>query len=41
MISFIVPTLWKANKIHDSVTSFIDANIPESEFIIINNEALL
>lgn len=38
MISFIVPTLWKANKIHDSVTSFIDANIPESEFIIINND---
>ncbi len=38
MISFIVPTLWKADKIHDSVKSFIESDIPNSEFIIINNE---
>lgn len=38
MISFIVPTLWKSDKIHDTIKSFINADIPNSEFIVVNNE---
>lgn len=37
MISFIIPTLWKCDKINESFDSFIDANIPGAEFIIIDN----
>jgi len=37
MISFIVPTLWKCDKIIESINSFIDAKIPDAEFIIIDN----
>lgn len=37
MISFIVPTLWKCNKLIESINSFIDAKIEGAEFIIIDN----
>ncbi len=37
MISFIVPTLWKCNKIIESINSFIDTKIEGAEFIIIDN----
>jgi len=37
MISFIVPTLWKSSKIFESIKSFKETNIPNSEFIIIDN----
>ncbi len=37
MISFIVPTLWKCDKINESINQFIDADITDSEFIIIDN----
>lgn len=37
MISFIVPTLWKSEKIHESVTSFLLHNTYGAEFIIIDN----
>lgn len=37
MISFIVPTLRKCDKLNESIDSFIEANIYGSEFIIIDN----
>lgn len=37
MISFIVPTLWKCNKLIESINSFVDAKIEGAEFIIIDN----
>lgn len=37
MISFIVPTLWKCNKLIESINSFIDAKIEGAELIIIDN----
>jgi len=37
VISFIVPTLWKCNKLIESINSFIDAKIEGAEFIIIDN----
>jgi hypothetical protein len=39
VISFIVPTLWKSEKIHESKTQFLEADIPNSEFIVIDNAA--
>jgi glycosyltransferase involved in cell wall biosynthesis len=37
VISFIVPTLWKCNKLIESINSFIDAKIEGAELIIIDN----
>jgi hypothetical protein len=37
MITFITPTLWKSDKILDNIESFKKANIPNSEFIVIDN----
>jgi glycosyltransferase involved in cell wall biosynthesis len=37
MISFIVPTLWKCDKLIESINSFIDAEIEGAEFVIIDN----
>lgn len=37
MITFITPTLWKSDKILDNINSFKEANIPNSEFIVIDN----
>jgi glycosyltransferase involved in cell wall biosynthesis len=37
VISFIVPTLWKCNKLIESINSFVDAKIEGAEFIIIDN----
>jgi hypothetical protein len=37
MITFITPTLWKSDKILDNIESFKEANIPNSEFIVIDN----
>ena len=37
MISFIVPTLWKCDKINESIDQFYDFNVDNAEFIIIDN----
>jgi len=38
MISFIVPTLWKSNEtLYPTIESFVRAEIPEAEFILIDN----
>jgi hypothetical protein len=37
MVTFITPTLWKSDKILDNIESFKESNIPNSEFIVIDN----
>ena len=37
MISIIIPTLWKADEIYDTISSFQKYNYIEAELIIINN----
>lgn len=39
MISFIIPTLWKCDKLNESINQFITADIPNSELIIIDNSS--
>lgn len=38
MISFIIPTLWKSEKIFETIQQFIDSDIENSELIIIDNK---
>lgn len=37
MITFIIPTLWKSDRIHDTINSFNRCSNPDIELIIIDN----